>query len=127
MDYATALKSVRKHGLSMVADRGNNIRMVAVGSKDAGPLCNVKDFCVTAFVSRKLTKKELKAQGMHPFQNLYTNAAHDHPAFFARSAVIFPDTRDRQSLVCSHRQSRWINYDLDSDRFPVLSFSPAEA
>lgn len=75
MDFATALRSVRKHGLSMVADKTNNVRMLAVASKDTGSLVNVKEFCVTAYVTKKLSKQQLKAQGIQPFHNLYAQLA----------------------------------------------------
>ena len=79
MDYKTASATVRKYGLRILVAAEGEIALVAVGSKDAGPLCEVKEFSVTAFVRKKRTKKELKSRGVEPFDKLFTKTVAGPP------------------------------------------------
>ena len=71
MDFESAVATVRRHGLRMVLNKRDNVRFVAVGSKEAGPVSDVNDFCVTAYVEKKLTAQQLKARGMPDFRESY--------------------------------------------------------
>jgi hypothetical protein len=71
MDYKTARKTVRRYAARMLVEEAGEILLVGVGSKDAGPLCDVKEFSVTAFVKNKHTKKELRSRGVEPFDKLF--------------------------------------------------------
>lgn len=75
MDYKSALKSVRSHALGILRRPDSHVRLVAVGSKEAEPLVHVKDFCVTAYVDKKLSAKEMKARGVEPFDTCYAQAS----------------------------------------------------
>ena len=80
MDYKTALKNVRRYATQMLRQPGSGLRLVAVGSKEAGPLVGVKDFCVTAYVDRKLTRKQLKTQGLESVESTYAQCTGKPPA-----------------------------------------------
>ncbi len=72
MDFKQAVSVVRKHGISMLDDPTSNIRFVAVASKDAGPLDQATDFCVTAYVDKKLTASQLKSHGVNAFASSFS-------------------------------------------------------
>lgn len=75
MDYKSALKSVRSHALGILRRPDSHVRLVAVGNKEAEPLVHVKDFCVTAYVDKKLSVKEMEARGVKPFNTCYAQAS----------------------------------------------------
>ena len=79
MEYKQALKTVRKYGAKMLTTPESNVQLVAVGSKDAGPISEVKDFSVVAYVKKKLTKKELKGHGVESFDKIYSSTVSGAP------------------------------------------------
>ncbi|HID78411.1 MAG TPA: hypothetical protein EYP56_20770 [Planctomycetaceae bacterium] len=74
MDFQTACDRVAQHGVAMLAASGSNLHLVAVGTKQPGPLARATRFCVTAYVSRKLSTQELESQGIPSFRALYADA-----------------------------------------------------
>lgn len=72
MKFKDALKTIRKHGLSLVAEKKHNVRLVAIGRKETGALTGATDFCVTAYVEKKLTSKQMRARGIESFNDAYS-------------------------------------------------------
>lgn len=72
MKFKDALKTVRKHGLSLVAEKKHNVRLVCIGRKETGALAGATDFCVTAYVDHKLTPRQMKARGIESFSAAYS-------------------------------------------------------
>jgi len=58
---------VRRFGHSVLSDSSNGIIGVGIGRKSAGPIDDDSALCVTGFVERKLSKKELKARSVTEF------------------------------------------------------------
>ncbi len=58
---------VRTFGHSVLSDPSNGIIGVGIGRKSAGPIDDDSALCVTGFVERKLSKKELKARAVPEF------------------------------------------------------------
>jgi hypothetical protein len=75
MKLTEAREFVESHGIAMVLDQNNGINGVAVGQKDGRPLEGADDFCVTAFVSKKLTSQEMDERGVRSFEKAYSAAA----------------------------------------------------
>ena len=73
MDFDSALNTVRTNAAQFLADA--SVMAVAVGRKDAGPITDGKDFCVTAFVKQRMTLDALKEQGIRRFERTYASAA----------------------------------------------------
>ena len=69
-----ALTIVTNSGMAMVAEPSNGITGVAVGHKDGSAIGSSDEFCVTAFVSRKLTPSELETQHIQSFDRVYAAA-----------------------------------------------------
>jgi hypothetical protein len=58
---------VHRFGHSVLNDPGNGIIGVGIGRKSAGSIDDDSALCVTGFVERKLSKKELKARAVPEF------------------------------------------------------------
>ena len=78
----------------MLRQENSNIEAIAVGSKDAGPLRDVKDFCVTAYVKEKLTDQQMKARGIEPFFNVARQS------MSSRSAAELQEALDIDVVEC---------------------------
>ena len=72
MRFRDALSVVRKHGLSLVSEKKHNVRLVAIGRKETGALLGAVDFCLTAYVDRKLTSQQMKSRGIESFSAAYS-------------------------------------------------------
>ena len=66
---------LRNYGNALLDDPSNGIIAVGVGKKSAGPLDDDSDFCLTGFVERKLTKKQLKARAAPEFSESFAAIA----------------------------------------------------
>jgi hypothetical protein len=79
MEFKQALKVIRQHGISFLADPKSNVRFVAMANKDGGPLCEAVDWSITAFVDKKMTSNELKSSGMNSFASTFSAIANTQP------------------------------------------------
>jgi hypothetical protein len=59
MKLKEALQALETHGLAILIQPNSNIRLLAVGAKDHGPVAEAPDFCISAYVPEKLTKAQL--------------------------------------------------------------------
>lgn len=75
MNFDEAMIAVRDYSSQLLSDQQANIVAVAVGCKNGGSIVGAKDFCVTAFVERKLTETELEARGGLAFNRAFAHAA----------------------------------------------------
>ncbi len=73
MEFKDALNTVRQQGLPLVSEKTHRVRLVAIGRKDTGALAGATDFCVTAYVEKKLTSQQLKARGIESFAAAYSS------------------------------------------------------
>ena len=80
MKYEDALSFVTTKGVALILDAENGVNGVAIGRKDAGPITGATDFCVTAFVTQKLTDNELNNQSTHSFEHAFTSTMGRPPA-----------------------------------------------
>ena len=78
MKYEDALRFVTTNGVALTLDAENGVNGMAIGRKDGGALSGTTDFCVTAFVTQKLTDDELNEQSTHSFERAFTSAM-GHP------------------------------------------------
>lgn len=60
-------KWLTQHANALLDDPSNGIIAVGLGKKSAGPINDESPFCITGFVERKLSKKELKARSVTEF------------------------------------------------------------
>ena len=67
VNVAEVRQWVRRFGHSVLSDPSNGIIGVGVGRKSAGPIDDESALCVTGFVERKLSRKELKARSVTEF------------------------------------------------------------
>lgn len=74
MDLTDAIKFVETHGIALLTAPNSNLTAVAVSTKDHGPITESRDFTVTAFVPRKLSKNELRKGGLEPFDCVFAHA-----------------------------------------------------
>jgi S1-C subfamily serine protease len=74
MDLCEAVAFVETHGIALLTAPGSNLTAVAVSTKDHGPITESRDFAVTAFVPRKLSKNELRKVGIEPFDRVFAHA-----------------------------------------------------
>jgi hypothetical protein len=65
--FDEAVRQIERHGLAILTQPKSNIRLLAVGAKDHGPLSEATDFCITAYVPEKLTKAQLRDRDLLPF------------------------------------------------------------
>ncbi len=79
MKFEDAREFVAGRGVKIVLDPANGVNGVAIGQKDGGGLSAASEYCVTAFVTRKLTRDELQSQGVQPFDQAFQAAAGDSP------------------------------------------------
>lgn len=79
MEFKEAITVIREHGISLLDDPTSDVRFVAVTNKDTGPLDQADDFSVTAFVDKKLTKSQLKSQGLTEFASTFSAVAGTQP------------------------------------------------
>lgn len=63
----TARDWVRRYGNAVLDDPANGIIAIGVGKKSTGPIDDDSSFCVTGFVKRKMSKKDLKNRAMPDF------------------------------------------------------------
>ena len=66
---------LKKYGNSLLDDPTNGIIAVGIGKKSTGPLDDDSDFCLTGFVERKLTKKQLEARAIPEFSQSFAAVA----------------------------------------------------
>jgi hypothetical protein len=71
---------VRRFGHSVLNDPTNGIIGVGVGRKSAGPIDDDSDLCITGFVERKLSKKELRARAVPDFHASFKAVSGASPA-----------------------------------------------
>ena len=74
MRFENARDFVTTSGLGLILDPANGINGVAIGRKDGGALSGTTDYCVTAFVTKKLTQDELQHQNVRSFEYAFQNA-----------------------------------------------------
>ena len=74
MNLSEAIDVVEKYSLAMLTAPGSDLTAVAVSTKEGIPITEAKDFTVTAFVPRKLTKNELKKANLAPFERVWAHA-----------------------------------------------------
>ena len=74
MDLSEALDFVDKHAVTLLTARGSNLTALAVATKDHVPITEAKDYTVTGFVPRKLSKNELKKANVKPFNGACASA-----------------------------------------------------
>lgn len=100
MDFDEAVRVLERHALAILSQPNSNIRLLAVGTKDHGPLSEATDFCITAYVPEKLTKTQLKVRNLLPFdRSLAASAGADMPEGIALDVVESgSDFVPRQSL-----------------------------
>ena len=78
MKFEDARGFVDGHAVAMILDPQNGISGVAVGRKNRGALSGATDYCVTAFVTKKLTSDELRNHYVRSFYQAFALAArHD--------------------------------------------------
>lgn len=70
---------IRKYGNSVLDDPINGVIGVGIGKKSTGPLDDDSSFCVTGFVQRKLTKKQLKARAIPEFSSSFAAISGSRP------------------------------------------------
>jgi hypothetical protein len=70
---------VRKYGNAVLDDPTNGIIGIGVGKKSTGALDDDSSFCVTGFVQRKLTRKQLKARAIPEFSSSFTAISGSRP------------------------------------------------
>ena len=75
MEFEDAIRAVERHALAIFSQPNSNIRLLAVGTKDRGPLSEATDFCLTAYVPEKLTKSQLKGRDLLTFDRSLASAA----------------------------------------------------
>lgn len=73
MDFKEAVNIVHEYGISLLDHPKSNVRFVAVANKDSGPLGESTDFCVTAYVDRKLTATQLRTRGISSFASSFSS------------------------------------------------------
>ena len=66
---------LKKYGNSLLDDPTNGIIAVGIGKKSTGPLDDESEFCLTGFVERKLSKKQLKARAIPEFSESFAAVA----------------------------------------------------
>ncbi len=74
MDLSEAVAFVETYGIALLTAPGSNLTAVAVSTKDHGPISAARDFAVTAFVPRKLSKTELSKAAFDPFERVLAHA-----------------------------------------------------
>jgi hypothetical protein len=72
----------------MLQATGSNLTAVAVAPRDGSPVTEADDFAVTAFVERKLTKRELSKAKIDPFERVFTRAVGGPPPGKVDIAVV---------------------------------------
>ena len=73
MDGTAALRCIDAVGRGLVVDQDNHINGLAVGQKDGGAI-GQGEWCITAFVSRKLTSRQLEQERVRPFEEAVSTA-----------------------------------------------------
>jgi hypothetical protein len=71
MLFEQARAFVEEFGVRLVLDTDNGLSGVAVGRKNEGPITDGKDFCVSAFVERKLSESDLRRKNIREFHELF--------------------------------------------------------
>ncbi len=79
MKFEDARDLVARHGVPIILDPANGVNGVAIGRKDGGALSAESQYCVTAFVTQKLTRDELQNQGVQSFDQAFEAAAENSP------------------------------------------------
>ena len=66
---------LNRYGNALLDDPANGIIAVGIGKKSSGPLNDDSDFCLTGFVERKLTKKQLEDRAIPEFSQSFAATA----------------------------------------------------
>ena len=80
MELKDASDLVSRYGVALVLDPANGVHGISIGRKDGRGLHETSDFCVTAFVTKKLTRKELQRQGVQSFDEAFEAAVEKSPS-----------------------------------------------
>ncbi|WP_406697340.1 hypothetical protein V5E97_00695 [Singulisphaera sp. Ch08] len=75
MKFKEAIQTLEKHALAILSQPNSNIRLLAVGTKEHGPLSKATDYCISAYVPEKLTKAQLKNRDLVAFDQSVALAA----------------------------------------------------
>ena len=77
MTFDESIRTLERFALAILSQPNSNIRLLAVGAKDHGPLSEATDFCITAYVPEKLTMAQLKFRNVTSFDRSLAAAAGD--------------------------------------------------